>query len=124
LPSLFANHAATGKQVWWRIARGMSKLAAASGCFFQHLSRAQINAVQRGDDFATREQLLQIGATAELFVAKNPLPKIWSGDAKFRLAERICCGIHAGLFSAHGAAPKIDRYVQVSIFWSALIPLI
>jgi hypothetical protein len=36
----------------------------------------KINAIERGDDFTTNEQLLQIVATAEPFVAEDTTPKI------------------------------------------------
>jgi hypothetical protein len=40
------------------------------------LRREKINGIQRGDDFTTDQQLLQIVAITELFVAENADPKI------------------------------------------------
>jgi hypothetical protein len=36
----------------------------------------KINAIERGDDFTANEQLSQIVAIAELFVAEDTAPKI------------------------------------------------
>jgi len=40
------------------------------------LRRQKIGGVQRGDDFTTNQQLLQIVAITKLFVAENANPKI------------------------------------------------
>jgi hypothetical protein len=39
------------------------------------LRREKIDAIQRGDNFTAREQLLQVVAVAELFVAEDADPK-------------------------------------------------
>ena len=40
------------------------------------LSREKIHGIERGDDFTTDQQLLQIVAITELFVAEDADPKI------------------------------------------------
>lgn len=40
------------------------------------LRREKVNGIQRGDDFTTDQQLLQIIAIPELFVAEDADPKI------------------------------------------------
>ena len=40
------------------------------------LSRQKFNGIQRGDDFTTDQQLLQVIAITELFVAEDAHPKI------------------------------------------------
>jgi hypothetical protein len=40
------------------------------------LRREKIDAIQRGDNFTPHEQLLQVIAIAQLFVAENADPKV------------------------------------------------
>ena len=42
----------------------------------ESLRRQKIGGIQRGDDFTTDQQLLQIVAITKLFVAENADPKI------------------------------------------------
>ena len=44
------------------------------------LRREKISAIEHGDDFTAGEQLLQIVAIAELFVAKDAEPKPFGGN--------------------------------------------
>lgn len=43
------------------------------------LRRQKVDAIQRGDNFTAHEQLLQIVAIAELFVAEDSDPKVCGG---------------------------------------------
>jgi hypothetical protein len=43
------------------------------------LRREKIDAIQRGDNFTAHEQLLQVIAVTELFVAEDAQPKICGG---------------------------------------------
>jgi hypothetical protein len=43
------------------------------------LRREKIDAVQRGDDFTAHEQLLQVVAVTELFIAEDAGPKVRGG---------------------------------------------
>jgi len=43
------------------------------------LRREKIDGIERGDDFTSNEQLLQIVAVAEFFIAEEAAPKIRDG---------------------------------------------
>jgi hypothetical protein len=46
---------------------------------WKQLRREKIHAIERGDDFATHKQLLQVVAIAELVVTKKADPKVCGG---------------------------------------------
>jgi hypothetical protein len=65
-----ANRPAKDSADFWRtLARRMGENP-------ESLRRQKIGGIQRGDDFTTDQQLLQIVAITKLFVAENADPKI------------------------------------------------
>jgi hypothetical protein len=59
------------------------------------LRRQKIDAIQRGDNFTADEQLLQIIAVAELFVAEDADPKVGGGVS-------VLVGLDEGRRNEHG----------------------
>lgn len=69
------------------------------------LRREKIDAIERGDDFTTNEQLLQIVAVAKLFVAQDAKPEIRRGDLLFVQFNEALWNEHADFLSTARATP-------------------